>query len=82
MQRVDGEEPIADGNREHHPERDQQQDQGGNRPAAGQTDDASAKGEGGRIAHGRALRVRRSRCDQAVAETEMRMTNPTKNGDQ
>ena len=36
----------------------------------------------GRIAHGRALRVRRSRCDQAVAETEMRMTNPTKNGDQ
>ena len=40
--------------------------------------DASAKREGGRIAHGRALRVRRSRCDQAVAETEMRMTNPTK----
>ena len=27
LQRVDGEEPIADGNREHRPERDQQQDE-------------------------------------------------------
>ena len=82
MQRVDREEPIADGDREHHPEGDQQEDEGGNRSAAGQPGHASAKGEGGRIAHGRALRVRRSRCDQAVADTEMRMTNPTKKGDQ
>ena len=61
---------------------DQQQDEGGTRPSAGQTGHASAKGDAGRFAHGRALLVRRSRCDQAVAETETRMTNPTKNGDQ
>ena len=43
---------------------------------------APSKGEDGRLAHARALRVRRSRCDHAVTETEMRMTNPTKSGDQ
>ena len=82
MQRINREEPIADRNREHRPEREQQQGECGNRPATDQTSDARAKGEDGRFAHGRALRVRRSRCDQAVTETEMRMTNPTKSGDQ
>ncbi|MGY4343566.1 hypothetical protein ACVWXM_000030 [Bradyrhizobium sp. GM7.3] len=82
LQRVDREEPVADRDREHDPEREQQQDEGGDCAAAGETDHAPAKREGRGVAHRGALRVRRSRCDQAVAETEMRITKPTKNGDQ
>ena len=82
LQRVDGEEPIADGNREHRPEREQQQGERGNRAAAEPDGQCARRRVSGRLFHGRALLVRRSRCDQAVTETEMRMTNPTKSGDQ